>query len=418
MKKNFATSWPNADLGEQIVVDTRSFLPYGRQSIDEDDIAAIRRVLEGDFLTTGPAVEFFEHALAQAVMSPSSVVCASGTAAMHLAVMALELGPGDAAVVPAVTFLATANVVRFTGAEVVFADVNPETGLMGPKELEQAIARADNDLRLRAVLPVHLNGQCADPVKISDVAEAHGLDIIEDACHSLGTKYGADIAVGSCHHARMSCFSFHPVKTVAMGEGGAITTRDPVLDKRLRVLRNHGMERDPDKLFQTDEAFDREGNRHPWYYEMQEPGYNYRACDIQCALGSSQLAKLPRFAKRRQQLSALYDQLLAPHADVLHPVPHVPGCQPVLHLYPVLIDFDQFGLSRDNLMHQLTEAGIGTQVHYLPVNRQPYYRRRYGELRLPGSDAYHARVLSLPFYSDLKDSDVERVVDTLIGILK
>ncbi|WNK01389.1 UDP-4-amino-4,6-dideoxy-N-acetyl-beta-L-altrosamine transaminase [Thalassospiraceae bacterium LMO-JJ14] len=396
----------------------RPFLPYGRQSIDEDDIAAVRQVLEGDFLTTGPAVEAFERALAQAVKAPEAIVCANGTAALHLATMALDLGPGDAAVVPAVTFLATANVIRFTGAEVVFADVDPNTGLMGAKELEQAIARTDKDLRLRVALPVHLNGQCADPVDISSVASVHGLDIIEDACHSLGTEYADGMSVGACHHARMSCFSFHPVKTVAMGEGGAITTRDPALGERLRLLRNHGMERDPDKLLQTDEAFDDEGKRHPWYYEMQAPGYNYRACDLQCALGTSQLSKLPRFAARRRALMDLYDRLLAPHANMVRPVTRVADCRPVLHLYPVLIEFDRLGLSRDDLMRQLAEAGIGTQVHYLPVHRQPYYRRRYGEIPLPGADAYHARVLSLPFYSDLEDSDVERVVDILIGALK
>jgi len=396
-------------------------LPYGRHQIDEDDITAVVEVLRSDFLTGGPAVERFESALAEATGADHAVACANGTAALHLATMGLGLGPGQAAVVPAMTFLATANAVRFTGAEVVFADVDPQTGLMGPEHLEEALSRA-HGLDVRAVIPVHLNGQCVDLATLAEAAAHHGLDVVADSCHALGARYatghGQWLPVGCARHAQMECFSFHPVKTVAMGEGGAVTTNDGALAARLRRLRNHGVTRDPARFHHPQEVFGADGEPLPWYYEMHELGYNYRASDIHCALGASQLARLGDFVERRRELVERYDARIRPLAPLVEPPARAERCIPAWHLYPVRIDFDGLGLDRATVMHRLRAQGVGTQVHYIPVNRQPYYRDRYGEPDTPGADAYYARTLSLPLFPGMSDDDVEHVVEGLAGTLQ
>lgn len=390
-------------------------MPYGRQAIDDDDIAAVAAVLRSDFLTTGPAVKEFEEAFAVETGAAYAVACANGTAALHLAALALGLGPGDHVVVPSVTFLATANAFRFVGAEVIFADVDPDTGLMGEKQLSKVLT-ANRDKRIRAIAPVHLGGRPADPVNISTVARAAGLFIVEDACHALGTSYdsnGVSCRVGACRHADLATFSFHPVKTIACGEGGMVTTSDPALAARLSKLRNHGMIRDAAAFQRHDRAFDASGKPNPWYYEMPEIGFNYRLSDIHAALGLSQLRKLDRFASRRRALAARYDELLAYLSPLVVPVRRDSATDPVLHLYQVQIDFAALGMSRSALMETLRASGIGTQVHYIPVHSQPYYRARYGEIHLPGAEAFYQRCLSLPFYPDLTDNDVRRVADAL-----
>lgn len=393
------------------------FLPYGRHLIEDDDIAAITSVLRGDWLTTGPSVSAFENALAQQTMSPHAVVCSNGTTALHLSTWALGLGEGDAAIVPTLTFLATANCVRYVGAEVVFADVDPDTGLLTPETLEAALCDANRrGLKVRAVLPVHLAGQMADMQTINAISRAHNLKIIEDCCHALGGAYasenGEHVPVGSNRYGDLSIFSFHPVKTITSGEGGAITTQDPILAEKLRSLRSHGMVRSATHFTCPEQAFDSDGVPNPWYYEMPELGQNFRLSDINCALGLSQLGKLERFIKRRQVLSDRYDRFLAPLAPIIHPLKRMPG-HPAWHLYAVLIDFATLGLSRATVMASLKDRGIGTQVHYLPVHRQPYYRSRYGNIALPGADSYYDRCLSLPLYPGMDDTDVDRVVDAL-----
>lgn len=389
------------------------FLPYGRQLIEEDDIAAVAEALRAQMLTTGPRVAEFEAAFAAATGAAHAVVCNSGTAALHLAMLALDLRAGDAVVVPSVTFLATANAVRFTGAEVVFADVDPDTGLMAPAHLEEALARAKKQgLRARAATPVHLAGQACDMAALAAVAERHGIALVEDACHALGND-----GAGACDRSLLACFSTHPVKAIAMGEGGVVTTREPEVAARLRRLRSHGMVREPDQFLQPDLAFDASGTANPWYYEMAEIGWNYREPDVLCALGLSQLGKLERFIARRRALAALYDRRLAPLAPLLRPVPRVRWSDHAYHLYAVLIDFAAAGMERAALMRRLSERGIGTQVHYIPVHRQPYYRSRYGRLDLPGADAYYARCLTLPLFPAMADSDVARVADALTDIL-
>lgn len=391
------------------------FLPYGRQSIDEDDVAAVAGVLRSDWLTTGPEVGRFEAAFAEATGARFAVSCSSGTAALHLAVLALGLDAGGAVVVPSISFLATANVVRHAGAEVVFSDIDPDTGLMRPRDLEAALARAGRP-PVRALLPVHLNGQCADAAAIADVAERHGLRVIEDACHALGGAQlgagGARAPVGACRWSDLACFSLHPVKAIAMGEGGVVTTGDAALHARLLELRNHGMVRDPAR-FENAEAFDSGGAANPWYYELHEPGFNYRASDIHCALARSQLGRLRRFVERRAALVAAYDEALAPLAPLVRPLGRVAHCEPAWHLYVARVDFERAGMERAALMRALRERGIGTQVHYFPLHRQPYYRRHADTPALPGADAYYAQALSLPLFPDMTGADVARVAVAL-----
>ncbi|MGM0562396.1 MAG: UDP-4-amino-4,6-dideoxy-N-acetyl-beta-L-altrosamine transaminase [Pseudomonadota bacterium] len=394
----------------------RPFLPYGRHSIDEDDVEAVAQVLRSGSLTGGPVVTQFEAALADTVSAPHAVACANGTAALHMAALAIGLGPGTAAVVPAVTFLATANAVRYTGAEVVFADVDPNSGLMEAEHLRAALARHDSP-PVKAAFPVHLNGHCADLEALSAEAERQSLTLVEDACHALGGSWvardGEAVPLGAARYASLCTFSFHPVKAIAMGEGGAVTTRDPQMAEHLRRLRNHGMMRDPDEFTQHDQAFDVTGAPNPWYYEMPEVGYNYRASEINCALGLSQLGKLPRFLERRRALAQAYDEALAELSPVIHPVVRPPCCNSGWHLYVVRIDYAALGLSRAEVMQCLKAAGIGTQVHYLPVNRQPYYRAHYGTVPLPGADAYYEACLSLPLFPEMEEADVMRVVAEL-----
>jgi UDP-4-amino-4,6-dideoxy-N-acetyl-beta-L-altrosamine transaminase len=391
-------------------------LPYGRQIIEDDDIEAVSEALRGDYLTTGPLVGRFEDALRRAVRAEHAVVCCNGTAALYMAARALKLDKHCKVIVPSITFLATASAPHLTGAEIVFADVDPESGLMRPDDLERAIARAG---KADAVFNVHLNGQCGAVEEIAEVARRHAIAIVDDGCHAIGTQFkigGQEKLVGENALSDMTVFSFHPVKTVTMGEGGAVTTNDSVLADALRRERNHGMTRDAAEFETGDDAFDSPGRANPWYYELIAPGFNWRATDIQCALGISQLAKLTRFAMRRRALSAAYDALLAPLAPVLKPVAHT-DCLPTLHLYPVLIDFTSLGQSRAAVMAKLAEQGIGTQVHYYPVHRQRYYANRYGRTELPGADRYYGRVLSLPFFASMTISDVSRVVEALARIL-
>jgi UDP-4-amino-4,6-dideoxy-N-acetyl-beta-L-altrosamine transaminase len=393
-----------------------SFLPYGRQVIEDDDIAAVVEALRSDYLTTGPRVAAFERALCEATDACHAIACTNGTAALHLAARALNLGPGTTTIVPAVTFLATANAVRLNGGDVVFADVDPNTGLMRPFDLAEALTRCPGG-KANAVFNVHLAGQCGDVEAIHAVARNNDLRIVDDACHAIGTAYGASGRIGDNRFADVSCFSFHPVKTIALGEGGALTTNDAALARILARDRSHGMTRDPEDFIHRDDAFDPRREANPWYYEMEAPGLNYRVPDILCALGLSQLKKLQRFAARRRELVALYDAELAHLGDHVRPLARTPGVTPAWHLYVALIDFAALGLDRAAVMRRLQAQGIGTQVHYLPVHRQPYYRELDPALNLPGADEYYRRTLSLPLFPAMADDDPARVVAALKSAL-
>ena len=381
------------------------FLPYGRQTIEDDDVSAVAAALRADFLTTGPTVEAFETAFKQKVGAEHAIAVANGTATLHLAMLALGVGEGDVCIAPSVTFLATANCARYVGAEVVFADVDPDSGLMTPETFADALTRA-GDRRVKAVLPVHLRGDVCDLPALRDLAAGVGAVLVEDAPHALGSigRFdGVDHPVGDGAYSAFASFSFHPVKTLATGEGGMLTTNDAALAARARSLRGHGMVRP--------------AGAEPWVYEMPELGFNYRIPDVLCALGISQLAKLDRFVARRRTLTALYADKLAALAPTVRLAESPAWSDPALHLLTVLIDFEAAGTTRRAVVEALKAQGVGSQVHYIPVHTQPYYQTRYGALDLPGADAWYARCLTLPLYPTMVDGDVDRVVEALAEAL-
>ena len=392
------------------------FLPYGRQDIDAADVAAVAESLQTDFLTTGPAVGVFEQDFVASVGARYAVASNSGTAALHLACMAIDLGPGESVVVPAITFIATANAARYCGGEVIFADVDPQSGLL-TGETFQAALDANPRAVVRAVLPVHLNGHSVDMAAIRAIAEPRGIAVIEDAAHAAGGEQAAGnnsrSPVGACALSDFACFSLHPVKNFTSGEGGITTTNDQNAYKRMLRLRSHGMVRDSSEFVYKDQAFGPDGSLYPWYYEMADLGYNLRITDFACALGRSQLRRLPEFARRRQALMERYAALLPPLAPHFRLVPAQPGDRPVVHICALQVDYPALGRTRAEVMRALKAEGIGSQVHYIPVNRQPYYRRRYGEQVLPGADRYYERALSIPLFTGMRDEDVDRVVDAL-----
>ncbi len=392
-------------------------LPYGRHSIDEADVAAVVAALRSDLLAHGPRVGQFEAAFAAATESAGAAACSSGTAALHLALAALDLQPGDVCVVPAVTFLASATAARFCGAEIVFADVDPRSGLMTAETLGAALAQAGG--KARCAVPVHLGGRICAMDEIAEVARAKGLRIVEDACHALGGRDAVGRAVGSCALSDAAAFSLHPVKTIAAGEGGMVSSPDPDRAARMRALANHGVTKDPRRIVDPDLSLDADGRLNPWSYEQVELGFNYRMDELSAALGMSQLSKLERFVRRRRELALLYDlalEPLGPHVRTAQPGTPLQRISP--HLQQVLIDFEALGVSRAEVMRRLAERRIGTQVHYIPVYRQPYFRARYGETRLQGAEAFYARVLALPLFPTMRNQDVERVAAALAEALE
>jgi UDP-4-amino-4,6-dideoxy-N-acetyl-beta-L-altrosamine transaminase len=397
----------------RLAADPDQTLPYGRHAIDQADIDAVAAALTSGCLAHGPRVGAFERAFAACVGAREAVACSSGTAALHLALAALDVGDDDICVVPAVTFLSTATAARFCGAEVVFADVDPVSGLMTARTCEQARRRAGRPVK--AVLPVHLGGRICDVASIADAAK--GAAVVEDACHALGGADAGGKAVGGCAASDGACFSFHPVKTIAAGEGGMVSLADPDRAERMRRLRNHGVARDAVLMGDADLSFDAGGAPNPWSYEQVELGFNYRMNELEAALGLSQLGKLEAFVERRRTLAALYDARLAGLAPLVEPTRAARGDRPALHLYQVRIDFEAAGRSRAEVMRCMAAAGIATQVHYIPVYRQPYFRSRYGDMRLPGAEAFYARVLALPLFPAMEDADVERVCEALEAAL-
>lgn len=382
-------------------------IPYGRHSVDQNDIDAVVQVLQGGWLTCGPIVEKFEQKLEKTVNAKYAVACSNGTTALHLAMLVLGIKVGDVVLVPAITFLASANAARYVGAGVAFIDVDPSTGLITAQTLEAAILKY-KDKPLKAVVNVHLAGQCENLEAIHTVAKKHNLLIIEDAAHAIGTIYidenGEQNPIGSNPFSDIATFSFHPVKTIAMGEGGAVTTNDSDIAKKLRLLRSHGMIRDSSEWEEVESG--------PWYYEMQELGFNYRISDINCALGLSQLEKLKKFKAERSKIVGLYDNAFS---DVPHvkPLKKLKFSDTAWHLYVVLIDYDKLGKSRTQVMTELRESGIGTQVHYIPLHKQPYYRKLCEEMTLPGADDYYSKCLSLPLYLGLKEECRQQVINAL-----
>ncbi len=373
-------------------------IPYGRQWVDDDDVAAVTAALRSDRLTQGPCVEEFEDALAQRCGAAQAVAVCNGTAALHLACLAAGIGPGDEVVTSPLTFAASANCALYAGAEARFADVRPDTGCMDAADLASRVTE-----RTRAVVPVHYAGHPCDTDRIAEVARRAGAVVIEDACHALGAEH-LGRSVGSCEHADMTVFSFHPVKHVTTGEGGAVLTNDDALAERLRTLRHHGIVADPARQrFRGEE----DGG---WYYEVGELGHNFRITDLQCALGTSQLRKLDAWVARRREIKAAYDEAFAGLPGVDVPA-ETPGAISSWHLYPLRVPAER----RRAVYDGLHARGILVQVHYVPVHLMPVYRDRYGHGPgdFPAAEAYYAREISLPMFPALTDAQVARVVDAV-----
>jgi UDP-4-amino-4,6-dideoxy-N-acetyl-beta-L-altrosamine transaminase len=383
------------------------FLPYGRQTVSEEDIEAVVTVLRGDLLTQGPVVPHFEAALADYVGAKHAVAVSSGTAALHLACLAAGLQPGFSAITQPITFAASMNCIDYAGARAELADIDPETLNLSAEAVAEHVA-ANPDCR--AVIPVAYAGLSMLDGDFRTAAQDRV--IIEDGCHALGGTRLDGSRVGAGGAASMTCFSFHPVKPLTTGEGGAVTTDDDEYARRLRLLRNHGMERDPENFV---------GGEHgPWMYEQHALGFNYRMTDIGAALGLSQLARLDDFIARRRAVATLYDAAFAGMEHV-RPVQAAPEmrARSAHHLYAVRIDFAALKRTRADVMKAMRAAGVGTQVHYIPLYRHPWRRPSFprAEARFPASEAYYAQALTLPCFPGMTEGDAARAVAALSDAL-
>lgn len=372
-------------------------IPYGRQSISAADIEAVAEVLRSDWLTTGPMVDAFETRLAEYVSARHGVAVSSGTAALHCAMYALGVGPGDEVIVPPMTFAATANCVVYQGATPVFADVCPDTLLIDPVQVEKRITA-----RTKAIIAVDYTGHPCDYDALREITDTHGLKLVADGCHALGAEYKGK-RVGSI--ADLTVFSFHPVKHIATGEGGMIVTDDDDLARRMRQFRNHGITTD---FRQREEV-------GSWRYEMVDLGFNYRLTDIQCSLGISQLKRLPDFLKRRREIAARYDAAFAGE-PVVASLSSRQDCLHAYHLYVVRIDPDCGVSRRDALFAKMKAAGIGVNVHYIPAHFHPFYRKRFGfeQGACPIAEKAYQEIMSLPIYPGMRDEDMAEVIEKLL----
>jgi perosamine synthetase len=373
-----------------------TLLPYGRQSIDEDDIQAVVEVLRSDWLTTGPKVAEFEEAFAARVGAKYAVSFSSGTAALHGTAFAAGLTAGDEGITSPLTFAATANCMLYQGARPVFADVCADTLNLDPEKAAGAVTS-----RTRAIFPVDYAGHPADLSEIRAIADRHGLTVVEDACHALGATYQGRDAGSSAH---MAIFSFHPVKHLATGEGGMVTTDDPQLAESLRRFRNHGISSDA-RARQT---------AGQWHYEMVLLGYNYRLPDLACALGLSQLKKLAANLARRRAIAARYTQAFGRLAAVKPPVVRE-NVEPAWHLYPIRVDSALLKVDRGQFFRALRAENIGVNVHYIPVHLHPYYRDRFGYRggEFPVAEQAYQQLISLPMFHGMSDHDIDDVISAV-----
>ncbi len=374
-----------------------NYIPYGRQCIEQDDIDAVVEVLQSDFLTTGPAVKEFEDAVAKYTGAKYAVAVSNGTAALHIACMAAGFGEGDEVITTPVTFAASANCVRYVNAVPVFADIDRESYNIEPKQIEERITA-----KTRGIIPVHFTGQPCDMDSIHRIAEEHNLIVIEDAAHALGATYKGQRIGGL---SDMTIFSFHPVKHITTAEGGMVLTNDEALYQKLLLYRTHGITREESLLSHQ------EG---PWYYEQLALGYNYRLSDLQCALGISQLKKLERFVARRREIAARYDEAFREVSQIITPKQSPEG-ESSWHLYVIQVE----GVDRGTVLQSLRDAGIGVNVHYIPLYKHPDYRDHgYGGVVLPNAERYYARCISLPMYPLLTDEEQAYVIEKVIAAVQ
>jgi perosamine synthetase len=384
-------------------------IPYGKHHIDENDIEAVVGILRNGLLTQGPAVETFEKAVAEYVGVKYAVAVSSGTAALHLAALAAGVSPRTSVVTSPITFVASANAARYCGADVLFADIDPETINMSSDALREVLLKNSN---IKAIIPVHFAGLPCDMIAIKNLADEAGALVIEDAAHALGATYPNGKRVGCCENSLMTTFSFHPVKAIAAGEGGMITTNDEATYRKLIRSRSHGINKLDDPLQVEAEAFT-DGEQNPWYYEMQELGFHYRITDIQCALALSQFKKLDSFINRRYELVKNYD-LAFSKTKSCHPAQIIGRDQSGHHLYVLRINFKQVALTRGQVMKRLREYGVGSQVHYIPVPSQPYYRQLgFRPEDYPKAQMYYEQALSIPLFFGLSDDQQNQVIQAI-----
>lgn len=388
----------------------KRIIPYSKQEITEDDIKAVVKVLRSDWITQGPSVTGFEQNLCKTTGARYAVAVSNATAALHISCLALNLAKGDEVLTSPISFLSSSNCVFFAGARPVFVDITPDTHNIDP-----ALLAAKTTKKTKAIIPVHFGGHPCDMEKIGAHARKHKLAVIEDASHALGARYKANgrvYRVGACAHSDACVFSFHPVKGVTTGEGGAVTTNNRKLYELLLKLRCHGMTRNPNEFQNKKLAFRTEKKRtaNGWYYEMQELGFNYRITDIQCALGVSQLKRLPQFLKRKEEIVEKYARAFS-NQDALTLPTRVAGYRHAYHLYAVCLNDEKLTVKREVIFHELREKGIGVQIHYIPIYLQPYYKKNgYAKTHCPESEAYYSTCLSLPMYPSMKDNDVSDVI--------
>jgi perosamine synthetase len=379
----------------------QNYIPYGRQLIDEDDIAEVVRTLRSPYLTTGPKVKEFEEAIAQYVGAKDAVAFSSGTAALHGAFWAGGLGAGDEVLVPTFSFLATANAAVYVGAKPIFVDSLP-----GAFNIDPADARRKITAKTKAIVPVHFAGQPADMEAIYALAKEFKLLVIEDAAHALGASYGGK-KIGGLTQSAMTVFSFHPVKQITTAEGGMVTTQDPALAKRLRQFRHHGI----------DVSVTERDAKQQWSYDMTELGFNYRLSDLHCALGLSQLKKCESFLNTRQKIAAAYDKAFKGVEGITTPPRERANDRHSWHLYIVQLDPKKVSLSRDEAFAKLRASGIGVHVHYRPIHLHSFYRARgYKPETCPNIESLFPKLLTLPIHPAMNDADITRVTQGLIGL--
>ncbi len=393
------------------------FIPYGRQHITDEDIAAVIAVLKSDFLTQGPAIDTFEKAICQESGSQYAVACSNGTTALHLAAIAAQISAGDRVIVTPITFVASANCARYNGAEVLFADIDPMTLTMSPLACRRILERCVAEGRpAKAVITVDLAGHPCDMQAFALLKKEFGFVWIQDACHSIGASWEDNLGIrwkiGELPDVDMTVFSFHPVKHITTGEGGMITTHSDILAANMRLHRSHGIMREAAGFINKEEAFAADGSANPWYYEMQSLGFNYRITDIQAALGSSQLQRLAGNVLQRQAIAAAYRIRLADLPYVQFPS-LAEGVSHAYHLAITLIDFEAAGHSRAEVMTRLKADGVGTQVHYIPIPMMPYYAGQTEIAELPASMAYYRQALSLPCFPEMGEDEIGRVCTSL-----
>ncbi len=383
-------------------------IPYGRQHITEADIEAVVDVLRSDFLTQGPAVPAFERAVAAQVGARHALAVSSATSALHIACLALGLGPGDRLWTVSNTFVASANCGRYCGAEVDFVDIDPDSWNLSVTALKAKLFQARQDGLLPKVLvPVHFAGQPTDQEAIWALAQEFGFKVLEDASHAIGASRHGEQA-GNCKWSDITVFSFHPVKIITTGEGGMVLTNDAELAGRMEMLRSHGITRDAAKFTQAASG--------PWHYEQQALGFNYRMTDIQAALGTSQLARLGSYVERRNLLARRYDELLRALPLQLPVV--LAGNRSAFHLYVVRVKSNLRGRTREQVFSELRQGGIGVNVHYMPVHLQPYYRELgFADGAFPAAESYASEAITLPLYPQLREEEQDQVVSALARAL-